>query len=68
MTSKPKVKPKHKAGIEFYKDRNGKHRWRLRGRNGKITCDCSEGYSTLANAKKGLRSTAKTINLWMAKN
>lgn len=30
--------------LEFYLDRKKEHRWRLKGRNGRIVATCGEGY------------------------
>lgn len=45
-----------KADFELYRDSGGEWRWRLRHRNGNVIADSGEGYSSKANARKGLRS------------
>lgn len=44
------------ATFELFKDGAGEWRWRLRHANGNIIADSGEGYTTKANAKKGIRS------------
>jgi uncharacterized protein YegP (UPF0339 family) len=38
--------------LEFYKDEDGKHRWRYVAKNKKILADSGEGYSKITVAKK----------------
>ncbi|MFP4633017.1 MAG: HVO_2922 family protein [Halobacteriota archaeon] len=45
-----------KADFEMYRDNDGQWRWRLTHDNGNIIADCGEGYSSKANARKGLES------------
>jgi uncharacterized protein YegP (UPF0339 family) len=45
-----------KATFEVFTDKSGKHRWRLRHRNGNIIADSSQGYSSRQKAMQGLRS------------
>jgi uncharacterized protein YegP (UPF0339 family) len=45
-----------RATFEVYTDRAGKHRWRLRHRNGNIIGDSSQGYASRQKAMQGLRS------------
>lgn len=45
-------KPTHVA--EFYKDRKGEMRWRIRHRNGNIIADSGEGYRRVADAARAL--------------
>jgi len=44
------------ATFEVYADKAGKHRWRLRHRNGNIIADSSQGYASRQKAMQGLRS------------
>jgi uncharacterized protein YegP (UPF0339 family) len=41
--------------IEVYEDTAGEWRWRYRAKNGKITCDGGEGYSSKSNAVRAVR-------------
>jgi len=45
--------------FELYTDRGGKHRWRLRHRNGNIIADSAQGYSSRQNAQKGLSAVKR---------
>ena len=45
--------------FEFYQDRKGEHRWRLKGANGKVIADSGEGYKTAAGARRGAEATKK---------
>jgi uncharacterized protein YegP (UPF0339 family) len=42
--------------FERYTDSGGKHRWRLRHRNGNIIADGSEGYASRGGAEDGIHS------------
>jgi len=44
------------ATFELFQDDADEWRWRLRHANGNIIADSGEGYTTKANAKKGIRS------------
>lgn len=44
------------ATFELYVDAADEWRWRLRHRNGNIIADSGEGYTTKANARKGIQS------------
>lgn len=41
--------------LEFYQDKAGEHRWRMRGRNGRIVASSSEGYSTKWGCRRAAR-------------
>jgi uncharacterized protein YegP (UPF0339 family) len=45
--------------FELYTDRGGKHRWRLRHRNGNIIADSAQGYTSRQNAQKGLSAVKR---------
>ena len=45
-----------KAEFELYKDADDQWRWRLVHDNGNVIADSGEGYSSNANARKGLGS------------
>lgn len=47
------------ATFQLFEDRAGEWRWRLRHRNGNVIAASGEGYTTKANARKGLRSVAR---------
>lgn len=38
--------------VEFYKDRTGKHRWKVTGKNGERIASSSEGFERAAGARK----------------
>ncbi len=44
------------AAFEVYRDRGGKHRWRLLHRNGNILADSGQGYASRQKAGQGLAS------------
>lgn len=46
------------AKFELYKDKAGKHRWRLKAANGEIIL-ASQGYASKAGAKIGIESVRK---------
>jgi len=46
------------AKFELYKDRAGKHRWRLKAANGEIIL-ASQGYASKAGAQIGIASVQK---------
>ena len=45
--------------FELYTDRGGKHRWRLRHRNGNILADSSQGYASRQKAQQGLSAVKR---------
>lgn len=47
--------------VEVYKDRQDEWRWRYRARNGRITCDSSEGYASEYNARRAARRTGVAL-------
>jgi len=49
------------AKFEIYKDKSGGFRWRLIHTNGKIIADSGEGYTTKANAIKGINSLKENV-------
>ena len=48
-----------KARFELYQDKQDEWRWRLVHRNGNIIADSGEGYTSKANAEKGMRSVKR---------
>jgi len=46
------------AKFELYKDKAGKHRWRLKAANGEIVL-ASQGYASKAGAQVGIASVQK---------
>jgi len=44
------------AAFEVFEERDGKHRWRLRHRNGTIMADSAQGYTSRTNAFDGIES------------
>ncbi|MFC4358589.1 HVO_2922 family protein [Halobium salinum] len=47
------------ATFELFRDAADEWRWRLRHRNGNVVASSGEGYSSKANARKGLRSVKR---------
>lgn len=45
------TKPPGNIRIEYYIDRRGEHRWRIKASNNKIIADSSEGYKNKADAQ-----------------
>lgn len=43
-----------KITLDFYEDKAGKHRWRVRAQNGNVVLASTQGYVTLASAGKNL--------------
>ncbi len=41
--------------LDFYRDRKGQGRWRLKAGNGKVLADGVEGYADLHNARRAAR-------------
>ena len=50
----------HADGVEEYKDRQGKHRWRL-WRKGRKVDASSEGYSRRIDMRAAMRTTATAL-------
>jgi len=48
-----------KGKIEYFKDKKGEYRWRLKAPNGEIIADGGEGYTTKQNCKKGFESVKR---------
>lgn len=46
--------------FEYYKDKKGEFRFRLKARNGRILCQ-SEGYKTEAGCLNGIDSVRNTV-------
>jgi uncharacterized protein len=44
---------------EFYRDKSGDWRWRLRARNGRCVAESGEGYRRLIGAARGLRTVLR---------
>ena len=53
-----------RATVEFYKDKRGDHRWRLKAGNGEILAICGQGFSSSGYATT---SFAKTRQAMMGK-
>ena len=47
--------------VEIYVDKAGRHRWRLRARNGRIIADSSEGYASRRNAIRAAETVRATL-------
>jgi uncharacterized protein YegP (UPF0339 family) len=54
LVKKPRVKARR--GIEYYQDKDGLWRWRLRAENHEIVADSAEGYYSKSMATKGARA------------
>jgi uncharacterized protein len=50
------------ANFEVYKDKAGEFRWKLTHTNGQIIANSGEGYSTKANAIKGINSLKENVS------
>jgi uncharacterized protein YegP (UPF0339 family) len=42
--------------VQFFKDKRGEYRWRLKASNGEIIADSGEGYKAEAGCKNGYES------------
>ncbi|MEF8781042.1 MAG: DUF1508 domain-containing protein [Haloferacaceae archaeon] len=47
------------ARFELFEDRGGKHRWRLRHRNGNVIADSAQGYSSRQKCQQGMHSVMR---------
>jgi uncharacterized protein len=50
------------AKFEVYKDKSGEFRWRLTHTNGQVIANSGEGYTTKANAMKGINSLKENVS------
>ena len=63
-----------KYKVEFYEDKQGEHRWRLKATNGNVVAVSSQGYKNKPDAEKGLTlltkgaKTAKVVEVAAAKD
>ncbi|SEH52628.1 Uncharacterized conserved protein YegP, UPF0339 family [Halopenitus malekzadehii] len=48
-----------RARFELYEDAGGKHRWRLRHRNGNVIADSGQGYSSRQKCQQGMHSVMR---------
>lgn len=48
--------------VEFYSDKRGKHRWRLRARNNRIVAESGQGYGRRHDAKHAFWTTIVDCN------
>lgn len=48
--------------LELYTDRRGKHRWRLRARNGRIVAESGQGYARRNGARHAFWTTITDTN------
>lgn len=46
----------------YYKDRAGKHRWRITGKNGEIVGASSQGFASKQKAEENLELVWKAIH------
>ena len=42
--------------VEFYQDKAGKHRWRIKASNGRILADSGQGYRAFGHCQDGFYS------------
>lgn len=54
--------------VEVYRDKADEYRWRLRSRNGYITADSAEGYSTPSNARRAARKVGVALAMAPVRN
>ena len=47
--------------FEYYQDRAGEWRWRLKANNGRTTADSGEGYSTEAGCKAAIERVRNEV-------
>lgn len=47
--------------IEKYKDKQGKHRWRVKAKNGRIILASSQGYTRAENRDKNFEIVKQAI-------
>lgn len=50
-----------KMKFESYRDRNGKYRWRLRARNGRIIATSSEAYENAGDRDKAITLVRRSV-------
>ena len=48
-----------KGKVEFYKDKKGEFRWRLKAPNGEMIANGGEGYKTSQSCENGYESVKK---------
>jgi uncharacterized protein YegP (UPF0339 family) len=48
-----------RARFELYEDAGGKHRWRLRHRNGNVIADSGQGYASRQKSQQGMHSVMR---------
>lgn len=46
---------------QFYKDKQGFYRWRIKAKNGRIVADSGESYTSKQMAQKGFESLRKNL-------
>jgi uncharacterized protein YegP (UPF0339 family) len=47
--------------VEFYEDKRGDHRWRLKAGNGEILCCCGQGFSSRKTAEDNFELTRRLL-------
>lgn len=50
-----------KGKVEFFKDKKGEYRWRLKASNGQVIADSGEGYSSYDSCRHGFESVKAHI-------
>ncbi len=50
-----------KGKVEFYKDKSGEFRWRLKASNGQVIATGGEGYTSEAGCKNGFESVKNHV-------
>jgi uncharacterized protein YegP (UPF0339 family) len=47
--------------VEFYKDKVGEWRWRIKAANGRVVGDCAEGYKNRSDCEDMYMAIAEAI-------
>jgi len=48
-----------KGKVEFFADKRGEYRWRLKATNGEVIADSAEGYKSKQGCKNGYESVQR---------
>jgi uncharacterized protein YegP (UPF0339 family) len=52
--------------IEYFLDRSGLWRWRLRAANGRIVADCAESYASERNVLRAIATLGEALKVGIA--
>lgn len=47
--------------LKFYRDREHKHRWKIKSPNNSIVADSGQGYASLRNCQEGVAATLRAL-------